>query len=95
MYAIRRALRTSLQAMAAGGGTEVVTVDGAVHEATDDWIAQGRDGTVWYCGEEVKDYETFPGDQPLQPEFLEVKPESGEQLVSCNVDARCRSLPQL
>jgi hypothetical protein len=31
-------------------------------EATDDWSAAGCDGSTWYCGEEVKDYEVFEGD---------------------------------
>ncbi len=49
---------------------DVVTVNGALREATDDWLAQARNGDVWYCGEEVKDYETFPDDQPRNPELV-------------------------
>jgi hypothetical protein len=33
------------------------TVDGVVVEDTFDWFAQDRDGTVWYLGEAVSDYE--------------------------------------
>ncbi len=39
---------------------DVVTVDGKLKEATDDWFAVETGGNVWYCGEEVKDYEYFP-----------------------------------
>jgi hypothetical protein len=42
-------------------------------EATDDWYAAGRDGSTWYCGEEVKDYESFDGDRPVQPELVSIK----------------------
>ena len=48
---------------------DIVTKNGFVAEATDDWLAQARDGNTWYCGEEVKDYEVFDGDQPKRPEF--------------------------
>jgi hypothetical protein len=41
-------------------------------EDTDDWLAQALDGAVWYCGEEAKEYETFPGDQPLLPELVSI-----------------------
>ncbi len=127
---------------------DVVTVDGSLKESTDDWLAVARNGNVWYCGEEVKDYEYFEGDAPQAPElisrdgsfkvgrdgdkaglarllcsrdcvvtraftpmdpgvieikyyargigqFLNVKPASGAvvQLVKCNYDRRCASLP--
>ena len=48
---------------------DVVTIDGAVVEDTDDWFGFRRDGAVMYCGEEVKDYETFLGDDPIRPEL--------------------------
>ncbi len=48
---------------------DVVSVDGEVVEDTDDWFAFRRDGAVMYCGEEVKDYETFLGDDPIRPEL--------------------------
>lgn len=49
---------------------DVVTVDGQLREATDDWFAVARNGNVWYCGEEVKDYEYTPGDRPQAPELI-------------------------
>ena len=49
---------------------DVVTVDGELVEDTDDWFAQDVDGNVWYCGEEVKDYEFFDGDEPSLPELV-------------------------
>ena len=36
---------------------DTVTVNGDLVEDTLDWFAQDRDGTVWYFGEESKDYE--------------------------------------
>jgi hypothetical protein len=38
---------------------DLVYEDGALKEATDDWFAQAKTGDVWYCGEEVKNYEIF------------------------------------
>jgi hypothetical protein len=49
---------------------DVVTIDGVLVEDTDDWFAQDINGDVWYCGEEVKDYETFEDDQPALPELV-------------------------
>ncbi len=49
---------------------DVVTVDGSLKESTDDWLAVARNGNVWYCGEEVKDYEYFEGDAPQAPELI-------------------------
>jgi hypothetical protein len=49
---------------------DVVTIDGELVEDTDDWFAQDTDGNVWYCGEEVKDYETFEDDEPALPELI-------------------------
>lgn len=49
---------------------DVVEVDGELVEDTDDWFAQDTDGNVWYCGEEVKDYEYFDGDEPPLPELI-------------------------
>jgi hypothetical protein len=49
---------------------DVVTVDGKLKEATDDWLAVERGGNVWYCGEEVKDYEFFEGDRPQAPQLV-------------------------
>lgn len=36
---------------------DTVTVDGQLKEDTLDWYAQHRDGTVWYFGEDTKEYE--------------------------------------
>ena len=45
---------------------------GFIAEDTADWFAQAKDGNVWYCGEEVKDYETFAGDRPVAPELVSI-----------------------
>lgn len=49
---------------------DTVVVDDELVEDTDDWFAQDLDGNVWYCGEEVKDYEWFDGDEPPLPELV-------------------------
>jgi len=36
---------------------DTVKLDGVVKEDTLDWYAQHRDGTVWYFGEDTKEYE--------------------------------------
>ncbi|MCP5185280.1 MAG: hypothetical protein H6993_15045 [Pseudomonadales bacterium] len=51
---------------------DTVTVDDELVEDTNDWFAQDVDGNVWYCGEEVKDYETFDGDEPPLPELVAI-----------------------
>ncbi len=51
---------------------DTVEVDGELIEDTDDWFAQDTDGNLWYCGEEVKDYETFDGDEPPVPELVAI-----------------------
>jgi hypothetical protein len=51
---------------------DLVYSDGRLTEATDDWLAQTRDGAVWYCGEEVKNYESFAGDRPRAPELTSI-----------------------
>ena len=48
---------------------DLVTVDGEPVEDTDDWFGFRKDGAVVYCGEEVKDYEVFAGDNPIRPEL--------------------------
>jgi len=50
----------------------VSEADGPLIEATDDWYAQAKNGDVWYCGEEVKNYESFDGDQPQAPELVSI-----------------------
>ncbi len=49
---------------------DLVYQNGQLKEATDDWYAAGRDGSTWYCGEEVKDYAIFAGDMPQRPELI-------------------------
>jgi hypothetical protein len=49
---------------------DLVYKDDQLVEATDDWYAAGRDGSTWYCGEEVKDYESYAGDRPVRPELV-------------------------
>ena len=44
--------------------------DGVLTEGTNDWFAQAKDGTVWYCGEETGEFETVEGDQPMTPELV-------------------------
>ena len=52
---------------------DVVSEDGNLIEDTDDWFAVSRiDGSIWYCGEEVKDYEYFEGDSPSLPELIAI-----------------------
>jgi hypothetical protein len=51
---------------------DLVVRNGFLAEATDDWYAQAKDGNTWYCGEEVKDFETFQGDKPKQPELVSI-----------------------
>jgi hypothetical protein len=49
---------------------DLVSEDGLIKEATDDWFAAARDGSTWYCGEESKDYEYFEGDRPQAAELV-------------------------
>lgn len=52
---------------------DVVSEDGLLVEDTDDWFAVKRtDGSIWYCGEEVKDFAYFEGDSPSLPELIEI-----------------------
>lgn len=52
---------------------DVVFVDGLLVEDTDDWFAVAiNDGAIWYCGEEVKDFEYFDGDSPSLPELVAI-----------------------
>lgn len=46
--------------------------DGDLVEDTDDWFATAKDGDVWYCGEETKDFEIFAGDRPRLPELVSI-----------------------
>jgi hypothetical protein len=49
-----------------------VEKDGQPVEDTDDWFAQRKDGTVVYCGESVRNFETFEGDNPAEAELVDV-----------------------
>ena len=51
---------------------DLVYSRGVLSEATDDWYGQNKDGTVWYFGEETKDYEIFKGDNPVRPELVDI-----------------------
>jgi hypothetical protein len=52
---------------------DTVYVDGVPTEVTHDWVAQRKDGGVMYCGEETGEYETFPGDDPQEPELVDTE----------------------
>ena len=49
-----------------------VMVGGEVLEDTDDWFAQAKNGDVYCFGEAVKEYESFDGDSPREPELLAI-----------------------
>jgi hypothetical protein len=49
-----------------------VSKNGELIEDTDDWFAQAKNGDVYYCGEEVKDFESFDGDDPRSPELVSI-----------------------
>jgi hypothetical protein len=51
---------------------DLVFKGGELHEATDDWFCQRKNGDVWYFGEETKDYERFTGDAPMNPELVSI-----------------------
>lgn len=51
---------------------DLVRVDGIPLEDTDDWFGQRLDGTVDYCGESVRDFATFAGDDPQEPELVDI-----------------------
>ncbi|CAG7857167.1 hypothetical protein MCAMS1_01901 [biofilm metagenome] len=51
---------------------DVVSINHELHEDTLDWFAQAKNGDVFYCGEEVKDYESFDGDNPREPELIDI-----------------------
>jgi hypothetical protein len=50
-----------------------VSVGGKLVEDTDDWVTLALNGDAWYCGEEVKDYEVFAGDQPMNIELVAIE----------------------
>jgi hypothetical protein len=51
---------------------DVAEVGGVVVEDTDDWLAERLDGTIDYCGEIAQNFELFPGDDPAEPELVDV-----------------------
>lgn len=52
---------------------DVAEVDEEVQEITDDWYAQDIYGNVWYCGEVSRNFETFEGDEPEEPELVDLE----------------------
>ena len=52
---------------------DVAEEEGEVIEATDDWYAQDLNGNVWYCGEIAQNFETFPEDDPAEPELVNIE----------------------
>jgi len=51
---------------------DLVSRSGDLAEATDDWYAPAKSGDTWYFGEEVKDSESFDGDDPRRPELVSI-----------------------
>ncbi len=49
---------------------DAVEKDGELIEDTFDWFAQAKNGDVYYCGEKVKDFDSFEGDNPREPELV-------------------------
>jgi hypothetical protein len=52
---------------------DLVEIGGQARENTDDWFGQAKDGTVYYCGESVRDFETFAGDNPMEAELVDIE----------------------
>ena len=50
-----------------------VKTNGVVTEDTKDWFAQAKNGDTWYCGEDTAQFETFPGDNPQEPELVGIE----------------------
>lgn len=51
---------------------DTVLLNDELLEDTLDWYAQAKNGDVFYCGEQVKDYENFDGDNPKEPELTDI-----------------------
>ena len=49
-----------------------VSTNGILTEGTDDWYAQNKNGNVWYFGEGTGEYESYAGDNPMQPELVAI-----------------------
>lgn len=52
---------------------DVAEVDEEIQEITDDWYAQDVYGNVWYCGEVSRNFEVFEGDEPENPELVDLE----------------------
>jgi hypothetical protein len=52
---------------------DLVEEDGEPIEDTDDWFALAKNGDVYYCGESVRDFETFEGDMPADAELVSIE----------------------
>jgi len=50
-----------------------VEVDGEIVEDTADWFGQRKDGTVDYCGELSRNFESFEGDDPEEAELVNIE----------------------
>jgi len=47
-------------------------LNGELVEETKDYIAQDKDGNVWYCGEISENFEEFDGDETAEPELVDI-----------------------
>lgn len=63
---------------------DVVTSDELLVEDTDDWFGIATNGDIAYCGEEVKDYDYFEGDNPPKEELTAIDGRSRSESVSRN-----------
>lgn len=52
---------------------DVAREDGTTVEDTDDWFGQRKDGSVDYCGEISRNFESFEGDDPERPELVDIE----------------------
>lgn len=52
---------------------DTVSEDEAIVEDTNDWFAQAMNGDVWYCGEQTAEFESFEGDEPEEPELVDIE----------------------
>lgn len=52
---------------------DVAEEDGEMIEDTADWYGQALNGDVYYCGEIALNFETFDGDDPEDPELVDIE----------------------
>lgn len=52
---------------------DTASEDDVVVEITRDWYAQDTAGNVWYCGEIARNFEVFDGDNPDDPELVDIE----------------------